>query len=195
MPAVRSDGRSCPLRPGCPAEVPEEELGERRLAWDRAVGQPHVAVVPRDAEGQACYKRRRLRGKQAEWQPILPPVTASKLDFPKGRVVEMRNRVVQEPGTIRLYAGRPVYTDGSAQMPGTSFAVAAAAVWQEAPDGSDICIMVALGDDAPRSAIAGEMQAFALMLELLGRGFAHEDGVFDVHIDFTSVISAYRKPN
>ena len=99
---------------------------------------------------------------------MLPPVARSKLAYPVGVLIETVNGVRRPEGSVRLLAGLPVYIDGSAEAPGTAFASASAAVVQFGLDGKEVrAFQIALELNGPCSAVAGEMRAFAILLDIL----------------------------
>ena len=154
--------------------------------------------APPDA-GHEGSRRTRCRVKtRPEWVPAPQPTVTDRAAFPAGEVVETINGVIQPPGTVRFFASRPVYIDGSAADPGTFFATASAALRQVAPDGAVLGMQVALEASGPRSAVAGEMLAYSMFIMVLKRGLIGDSGAemkVPVYVDCRAVLLAAEKPD
>ena len=151
------------------------------------------------AAGQEGCSRRRCREKtRPEWVPVPRPSVSYRAAFPAGVVVETINGCIQPAGTVRFFAGRQIYLDGSAAAPGTFFATASAALRQVAPDGAVLGMQIALEDFGPRSAVAGEMRAYSMLIMGLKRGLIgdgdDEELKVPVYVDCKAVILAAEKP-
>ena len=78
---------------------------------------------------------------------------------------------------------------------GSPNGVASAAAVQIDSNGCHRALVMALGPGDPRSAVSGEMMAFALPSEGLRRGFEDDgSGTVDVYIDCRAFIAARAKP-
>ena len=147
---------------------------------------------PVDADDRSSRWKRCRRKVTPSDVHIKPPYVEDKLAFPRGVHVEKVNGFRQEAGTMRLRAGWPVYLDGSAEAPGTRHATASASLVQMGPEGEMRTVQLALDNSCPRSAVAGEMAAFAMLLEILARGFVDDaDGSVEVHVDCKAVLDSY----
>ena len=101
------------------------------------------------------------------------------------------------PGTVRFRPGCKTYTDGSAAYMGCSFANAAGAVVQVAPDGSFSVVAAACPAGALQSASSGEMLGMELLGMVRARGLPEGNGPHEmrsVHnvADCSAVISTFR---
>ncbi len=129
---------------GC-SEDPNSEARENRAAWAEVL---KAAAVIKPQEGDA------VEGQESD-------------DY----IHEfMRGFPVQDIGSLKLVAGVPVFTDGSAINVGTPWARAAAAVVQVVPGEGERAWSMAVPLDFPQSAVCAEHYAIGIVLEVAGRG-------------------------
>ena len=93
-----------------------------------------------------------------------------KGQYPPGVLVETRQGFPVPAGTIRFSRSARLYTDGSADHPGTGFATASCSVVEKAVGKPELAVQVALPPDWPQSAVAAEMYAILVVLHILARG-------------------------
>ena len=177
---------------GCPG-AGGADCANCRVSWGRAVGRPMRRTGPKDESDRSC-RWKRCRGKtKPEDIHLSPPRVEDKIFFKKGQMIEKAQGVLQAAGSLRLLPGWPVYLDGSAEAPGTGHATASAALVQVGPEGEIRSVQLALGSSGPRSAVAGEMSAFSVLLELLGRGFQDDaEGSVPVCVDCKAVLDTFQ---
>jgi hypothetical protein len=142
--------------------------------------------------------RCRIRGKQSEgsWQLLAPPVVEYKETYQPGVMVETRQGFPVPAGTVRFSKGARLYTDGSADHPGTAFATASCSVVEKAAGKPELAVQVALPPDWPQSAVAAEMYAIMVALHILSRGDEfgepHVAGSITLVVDCEAVCKASR---
>ena len=100
-------------------------------------------------------------------------------------------------GTVRFAKGARIFTDGSAKFSGQTFAVASCAVVQIDERGIERAVQVALPRCWPQSAVAAEMYAVMVALDILDRGTddgeRHMQCSIRLVADCSAVVSVWHK--